>query len=557
MEGDFFKLGKIIFLVRKIKIHEDDIKKLNESYTSNFMDENDNNNNNGNNNGNLNNSINEELIIYNNNKKNTNILDKVDSAKTISERKNKENEKDKKNENNTNNNNLNSINNKLKYLYIKLKNVNEKNLKPLKCRICFCEGTFEDKNPLISPCNCTGSVKYIHLNCLRKWLTSKINIKSSPSGNIYFYSFKNLECEICKAIIPEQVEFRGTIISLLDFKDIDPPYLILQTMNQYSPQSKNIEYNIIFVMSFKVKNYLMLGRSSNSDIKLNDISVSRNHSVISYDYGKFYIHDIGSKFGTLLLIQNNILFLPYKEMTIQAGACHLIFYIIRTLMGCLKCHKNKKFNDFTYEKYFESQDKEIYSQILDHLNNNIVDPIEKYSSIDNSYNSDYKNNNVIVDDEKDNDNNDKNTLNENNSNININNALDIDKTPTININEIKNNDNNCKINKTGSFIINRLSDTLNSNPSYTNHNEFQKQNESNEMLFQDINKLNESIRNFEKNGRFSIMNILKKNNNKNNKHITYVKNNVNIHVYNKFNNNNIHNTEINIKNKINENLKKV
>ena len=36
-----------------------------------------------------------------------------------------------------------------------------------------------------------------------------------------------------------------------------------------------------------------------------------------------------------------------------------------------------------------------------------------------------------------------------------------------------------------------------------------------------------------------------------------MKNNVNIHVYNKFNNNNIHNTEINIKNKINENLKKV
>ena len=117
---------------------------------------------------------------------------------------------------------------------------------------------------------------------------------------------------------------------MLDFKDIEPPYLVLQTMNQYSPQNQTLEYNVIFVMSFKLKNYLVLGRANNSDIKLNDISVSRNYSIISYDNDEFYIDDIGSKFGTLLLIQNNILFLPYKEITIQTGSCHLVFYLIRT-----------------------------------------------------------------------------------------------------------------------------------------------------------------------------------------------------------------------------------
>ena len=548
-EGDLFKLGKITFLVRKIKINEDDIKKRNESYSSNCLDDN-------NNNGNVNlynNSINEELIIYNYNKKSTNVIDIMDYAKTINERKNTEKEIDIKNNNENNNNNSYLINNKLKYLYIKLKNVNDKNLKPLKCRICFSEGNFEDKNPLISPCNCTGSVKYIHLNCLRKWLTSKINTKSSPSGNIYFYSFKNLECEICKAIIPEQVEFRGTIISLLDFKEVEPPYLLLQTMNQYSPQSKNFEYNIIFVMSFKKKNFLMIGRSSNSDIKLNDISVSRCHSVISYENGKFYINDIGSKFGTLLLIQNNILFFPYREITIQAGSCHLVFYIVRTLLGCLKCYKNKIFNELTYEKYFECQEKKIYSQILDYLNNNIVDPIEKFSSINNSDISDSKMNNIVIDNEKDTDNEneniDKNTLNENNSNITINNALDFDKNATLNINEIQNNEINCKLNKTGSLIINRLSGSLNCN----NNNKFlQKQNDSKEMLFQDANNWNGNIKKIEKNGKFSIFNILKRNK----KPITYVKNSINNKFNHKSNENTLHYTDINNqKNKIKEMIK--
>uniref|UniRef100_A0A2C9K6C1 RING-CH-type domain-containing protein n=1 Tax=Biomphalaria glabrata TaxID=6526 RepID=A0A2C9K6C1_BIOGL len=38
------------------------------------------------------------------------------------------------------------------------------------CRICHCEG--EDNNKLISPCLCSGSLKFIHLACLQKWIKS-------------------------------------------------------------------------------------------------------------------------------------------------------------------------------------------------------------------------------------------------------------------------------------------------------------------------------------------------------------------------------------------------
>lgn len=42
------------------------------------------------------------------------------------------------------------------------------------CRICLDEE--EDiscGNPFITPCKCTGSMKYIHLKCLREWTDSK------------------------------------------------------------------------------------------------------------------------------------------------------------------------------------------------------------------------------------------------------------------------------------------------------------------------------------------------------------------------------------------------
>ena len=53
-----------------------------------------------------------------------------------------------------------------------------------RCRICLEEETKE--NPLISPCQCTGSIRYIHNTCLKKWIVEqKINIFDA-------------QCEICK-----------------------------------------------------------------------------------------------------------------------------------------------------------------------------------------------------------------------------------------------------------------------------------------------------------------------------------------------------------------------
>uniref|UniRef100_UPI0037E7C1FC E3 ubiquitin-protein ligase MARCHF7 isoform X2 n=1 Tax=Semicossyphus pulcher TaxID=241346 RepID=UPI0037E7C1FC len=57
------------------------------------------------------------------------------------------------------------------------------------CRICQM-GEESTSNPLIQPCRCTGSLQYVHQDCIKRWLRSKIG-----SGT-------NLEaittCELCK-----------------------------------------------------------------------------------------------------------------------------------------------------------------------------------------------------------------------------------------------------------------------------------------------------------------------------------------------------------------------
>jgi len=63
------------------------------------------------------------------------------------------------------------------------------------CRICLSdENTAAD--PLINPCKCSGSMKWIHLECLRKWLTNKIEIVEDEV--IRIYAWKDLNCELCK-----------------------------------------------------------------------------------------------------------------------------------------------------------------------------------------------------------------------------------------------------------------------------------------------------------------------------------------------------------------------
>lgn len=64
----------------------------------------------------------------------------------------------------------------------------------------------EGENPFINPCKCSGTMKYIHVNCLQFWLASKIQLKQT-SDCCKSLSWKNIDCELCKYEFPSIMRF--------------------------------------------------------------------------------------------------------------------------------------------------------------------------------------------------------------------------------------------------------------------------------------------------------------------------------------------------------------
>jgi hypothetical protein len=63
------------------------------------------------------------------------------------------------------------------------------------CRFCLDE-THTTRNPLISPCNCKGSIQVVHLKCLFRWIYSSLQEpreKCNICNAVYTYSITTLE----------------------------------------------------------------------------------------------------------------------------------------------------------------------------------------------------------------------------------------------------------------------------------------------------------------------------------------------------------------------------
>jgi pSer/pThr/pTyr-binding forkhead associated (FHA) protein len=56
----------------------------------------------------------------------------------------------------------------------------------------------------------------------------------------------------------------------------------------------------------QTKNTFRLGRGHESDVRVNDISVSRCHAILKYKDDSFFVEDNLSKFGTLVLIKDKL-----------------------------------------------------------------------------------------------------------------------------------------------------------------------------------------------------------------------------------------------------------
>ena len=166
----------------------------------------------------------------------------------------------------------------------------------------------------------------------------KFSLKSKITTKVFncliLHLIKNLECELCKMPLKERFTLKGQIIILIDIQRPEDNYIILEGIIKEKTENK-----YLYLINFKNKQNVKIGRSIEADVRISDISVSRNHAFIKLFEGNFYIQDNCSKFGTLLSVPENLLVLPNKEIGLQIGKTSLNFFMRRTCLGILKCSK--------------------------------------------------------------------------------------------------------------------------------------------------------------------------------------------------------------------------
>ena len=373
------------------------------------------------------------------------------------------------------------------------------------CRICYIEEEDAQTNPLVQPCICDGSLKYIHLSCLKHWISTHSCIKLDSNEDCAIFLIKPVECELCKTKFPDFIKYQNKLYPLLDFTNEFKSYLTLESLTLDKNRNK-----FIYVVSLEKNKKIKAGRGRECEVVLSDISVSRVHSVMVVENKNVYIEDNNSKFGTLIFVQSPKLKLsPELPLYLQIGRTSFEIKVKKNfkLFSCCEISEKKSI-------YFYYNQNEKYIKDNTGL---VVKDNESENSDDDNY---YKNNNTqeIYNNKKFNNNSinikeiDKMSDNEyllikhNKKTKDIKRNIFYDETIENKENEnIKENNNKesvnsheeeSEINKEGDEN-DSVADSINNNDS--NVNETDNNLEENENLIENNNNENESINMTEQN----------------------------------------------------------
>lgn len=199
------------------------------------------------------------------------------------------------------------------------------------CRICF-SGEFADDNPLISPCDCIGSMKYIHIQCIKSWLRSKLQTKTTSSTVSYYWN--DMTCEVCKSSLPASVYYLGNKIDLISIEYPKKPYILFE---EFTPE--NFNSNGVHIVTIEEGKNICLGRSPDTDFRIADISVSRKHALIHFSNNRFTVTDCKSKFGTLVKMKKVLNLARNRKLSIQVG--RTMFHVcVKQKFTLKKCCRN-------------------------------------------------------------------------------------------------------------------------------------------------------------------------------------------------------------------------
>ena len=315
------------------------------------------------------------------------------------------------------------------------------------CRICYGDDTSSD-NPLINPCICKGSMKYIHYKCLKNWLNSKIEseMEQNSDNETIIYNTKDLSCELCKAKFPDYVKIKNKLYNISFYKPKFQEFIVFESMK--ADKNKN---KYIYIISLDNRRCINIGRSSECELSIPELSISRFHAIIHKNKGELFIEDNKSKFGTLILVQNdNIKMNDFLALKLQIKNTYIkIKMKLPFVYSCCIANTNDIFKNDYQSQNHKNLDIFSYFKIKDNNENNLNsenDEEEKDNEIKNKTQSEINKNKL--DGTQNNNNNDLNGNKENNNDL-----IEIEK---ISVEKIDDNENS-KANEEKINVINIMS----------------------------------------------------------------------------------------------------
>ena len=235
--------------------------------------------------------------------------------------------KDKSTLSNNNRNEFIDDNENSKSIFLPNDNTNLKpnnNNKSIICDLCDKKETDSTNDPIIKICPCK-KCPLLHLNCFKNEYIKKEKIfsyseKDYMSGNLKIINFINFLCPICNEPYNPIIKKGNNFYNILPYSfDKDIYHIVLESIN-FVKDGIFCVMIIIFTFPNKKEEYF-LGRGHEATFKISDISISRVHAKFYLKDDNIIIDDLGSKFGTLLLVRNaiDVSEIIEKKMKIQIG----------------------------------------------------------------------------------------------------------------------------------------------------------------------------------------------------------------------------------------------
>lgn len=180
-----------------------------------------------------------------------------------------------------------------------------------------------------APCLCKGSNGMVHISCLRQWLGTRYGVQN-VGGTGQCFSVKPPVCDICKTEFPVTVSPDGGVqkVALVPgLPLIEPPFIVFSMPRSFGDdKSRPHGERLVFAPLVDPSVPLKIGRSHDNQLRVPDVSVSRQHATVTFSEGAFSLKDNDSQFLTTIR--------PRKPLVLRGSqGAPLAVQIGRTLLS--------------------------------------------------------------------------------------------------------------------------------------------------------------------------------------------------------------------------------